>query len=463
MRLYDPAREAELVTAEAASLAAIDEMRQRLTGMNESDEAWDEPRFGEYQRLQMAEAAEDRQLGRIRAELDRIRLAAPRTNPENEVPMIERFLRRGMNGLTAEEQTAQTEAVQEAGSWNGLAELGGSAIMIGNGPNREERRRMAALERRGLLVGPQMAVASDAASGENLIDTLTQPRLVEGLSAFGGARRTSQIIRTARGNPMRIPRVDASGQEGELIGDQGDATAAEDTPNIGFSTLGAHTYSSKRMVLTVEMIQDAEFDIQSWTERQAIRRLGRITNKHFTNSVVNGPTGFVPKALTTTTAAAAAAFTWEEVLQLQYDVDEAYLVGGENTMGGSRAERGSGMIGYTFGRPVEGYLRKLKDGDGRPLWQPDLVGGGPGMLLGYPYELNFSMDAIATGKKPIVFGNFEYHVIRESASVMVYSFFDSRTAERYGVEIIGFCRDDSNIIGVENGGETPAFAALTMA
>ena len=130
-------------------------------------------------------------------------------------------------------------------------------------------------------------------------------------------------------------------------------------------------------------------------------------------------------------------------------------------MGGSTAERG-GFIGYTFSRPVEKLLRSLSDMDGRPLWIPSIQAGIQDRLHGWPYELNYAMDPVATGKKAMMFGNFSYFLIRSSMAVMVHSFFDSRTAQNNEFEVLAFCREDSDAIGPLVAGECPAFAALTQ-
>lgn len=53
-----------------------------------------------------------------------------------------------------------------------------------------------------------------------------------------------------------------------------------------------------------------------------------------------------------------------------------------------------------------GTLRKIKDQDGRFIWQDSLIAGQPPMLLGYPVELDENAPAIAADSLSIAFGDF---------------------------------------------------------
>ena len=53
-----------------------------------------------------------------------------------------------------------------------------------------------------------------------------------------------------------------------------------------------------------------------------------------------------------------------------------------------------------------GTLRKVKDQDGRFIWQDSLIAGQPSMLLGYPVEMDENAPAIAADSLSIAFGDF---------------------------------------------------------
>ncbi len=52
-------------------------------------------------------------------------------------------------------------------------------------------------------------------------------------------------------------------------------------------------------------------------------------------------------------------------------------------------------------------IAKIKDADGRPIWQQSLLVGQPDMLLGRPVEIDEGMSAPTAGKLAIAFGDFK--------------------------------------------------------
>jgi HK97 family phage major capsid protein len=57
-------------------------------------------------------------------------------------------------------------------------------------------------------------------------------------------------------------------------------------------------------------------------------------------------------------------------------------------------------------------IRKLKDGDGRFLWQPSYQAGQPEMILGRPVVEMVDMPDIAPDATPIIFGDWSgYRIV----------------------------------------------------
>ena len=188
------------------------------------------------------------------------------------------------------------------------------------------------------------------------------------------------------------------------------------------------------------------------------RRVGVPTVEPRVGVVAGKPAGIVKNAKAGITAAAQEVVTWEEMLDLQYEVDAGWLDPMVMSSGMSGPEMG-GEVGYVMSRALEGKLRRVLDLEGRPKWVPSVQAGIPDRIHGYPYWLNFEMAAPAAGTSPALFGNFSYQ------DVMVYNFFDSRTAQTHGIEVMAFCREDADHIGPDNAGNDstcPAFCKLTM-
>ena len=95
---------------------------------------------------------------------------------------------------------------------------------------------------------------------------------------------------------------------------------------------------------------------------------------------------------------------------------------------------------------VLAYLRKLVDGDSRPLWNSGMSAGVPDTLHGRPYTVNQQMSSTITATdKTVLFGAFEKYVIRDVSSVRLY-----RLEERYRdldqTGFIAFSRHDGELI-----------------
>jgi len=82
---------------------------------------------------------------------------------------------------------------------------------------------------------------------------------------------------------------------------------------------------------------------------------------------------------------------------------------------------------WAFNSTTEAAIRKLKDGEGKYLWQPPVQMGAPALLLGKPIVNPEGMPEITTNTYPIVFGDFKAgYKIRDRKGLTV-----QRLIERY--------------------------------
>ncbi|SLN20031.1 Phage capsid family protein [Roseivivax jejudonensis] len=76
-------------------------------------------------------------------------------------------------------------------------------------------------------------------------------------------------------------------------------------------------------------------------------------------------------------------------------------------------------------------VRKLKDGDGRFLWQPAFTAGQPETILGRPVVEAIDMPDISSGAFPILYGDFSAYRIVDRLAMSILS--DPYTQARKGV------------------------------
>jgi HK97 family phage major capsid protein len=100
-------------------------------------------------------------------------------------------------------------------------------------------------------------------------------------------------------------------------------------------------------------------------------------------------------------------------------------------------------------------LRKLKDGAGRPVWEPSMQIGQPDMLLGRPVVISAYLPKVASGNVPMVFGDFSFFWIAEFSGMAVQRL-DELFAATGQIGFRWYRRMDSRVMLSE------AFSYLTM-
>ena len=302
----------------------------------------------------------------------------------------------------------------------------------------------------------------DSAAGLAAVETWA-PGLVEALAYYGSVASSCWNFSTDNGNDRHVNQMDTADQEGGAVTDQsqaatgkpGDPQQLANVTDIVFKSYWRH---SQFMDERLEAFTDLHFDAASRIERESMRRQGRGWNRWFTTGDgTNKPEGIVTTAMVVDGEAGSAddgsgGIDYDNLLDLEYAIDLAYLMGDEGGEGAFSDENG-GMIGWMLNRNIERSLRRAKDGDNRPLWSPDLetgraIQGRPGRINGYPYSINQHM---ATGKAandlPIMFGSCGHYGVRNIGGQMFFRFFDSNTVTSMSVRFIGMSRRDARTIG----------------
>ncbi|ETX26562.1 phage major capsid protein [Roseivivax isoporae] len=169
---------------------------------------------------------------------------------------------------------------------------------------------------------------------------------------------------------------------------------------------------------TQGMLDDAEVDLEAWIAGEVETEFAKQEGLAFVaGNGTNKPNGFLTYAtgaanaaanplgaIEVITAAATAAVTEDELLDLVYAVPSSY----------TQEAR------FTMNRTTMGVIRKLRDSDGRQLWQPSSQAGQPSQLLAYPVTELPDMPDMAAGAMPIAFGNFRRgYLIVDRAGVRV--------------------------------------------
>jgi HK97 family phage major capsid protein len=289
-------------------------------------------------------------------------------------------------------------------------------------------------EQRNMLMDQQvdlraMGAGIDTAGGFTVPDEFRNI-MTETMKAFGGLLNLADIVPTSTGADLPWPTNDDTGNEGELLGEN--VAAGEQDLSLGGRKLKAFTFSSKQVRLSLQLLQDSAFNLETWVPKKLGERIGRRAARSFTTGTgVDQPEGLTTSAAVGKTGASGqtTSVIYDDLVDLEHSVDSAYRANARYLMHDSTLK----------------VIRKLKDSQQRPLWVPIPAPGFPATINGFEYSLDNSMPTPTASAKTIAFGDFKAgYVIRQVQSVQTLRLVE-RYAEYLQVAFLGFARMDGMI------------------
>lgn len=275
--------------------------------------------------------------------------------------------------------------------------------------------------------------------GYTVPDELMQA-LEKALLWYGGMRQAATILRTDTGADLPIPTANDTGQVGMILDINTQVTNQDVT--FGQMVMKAWKYSSKQVLVPVELMQDSAVNLPAMLGEMLGERIGRIQNTHFTTGAgTTLPFGIVVQAVAGPTGTAGGGITYANLVDLEHSVDVAYRRQG---------------AAFMMADLKVAVLKKLVDGQQRPIWYPaDQAGmaqGAPATLLGYPVYINNDMSVgVTTGTRAVLFGALQKYMIRDVLGVTLLRL-DERYADFHQVAFLAFARADGNLL---NAGTNP--------
>lgn len=293
----------------------------------------------------------------------------------------------------------------------------------------------------GNNVNPEQAMAirnamSTTTPGEGgyTVPAEVAAKVIERLKAFGGMREAATIISTETGHAMNFPTSDGTGEVGEIVAENGGVTGQD----VAFGTTGlpVYKYSSKKIALPQELIQDSAIDVVAFVVNRLATRIARIQNLHYTTGTgTNQPLGLIPASTVGKTGATGKTVTvdYGDLVDVKHSVNRAYRSAAKWMMADTSIAA----------------VSKLLDTVNRPIWVPAVTEGAPDLLLGKPIVINDDVAAMAANAKSIAFGDFSQYTIRDvSNSTTMRRFDDSNFALNGQVGFCGWTRSGGNLLDV---------------
>jgi HK97 family phage major capsid protein len=232
------------------------------------------------------------------------------------------------------------------------------------------------------------SVGTDSAGGFLVPDTM-RDKLTERLKAFGGLASAVETITTTAGEPLRWPTLDDTANSG-VIASEGTAPGSGGADLVfGEKVLGAFKYvapgaSQLPLRLSVELLQDANYDVQGLVTRKLGERIARKQAVDW----VSGAGTTLPFGITTGTSGTAftsVGITYAELVAAVHEVDPEYRMNAK----------------WSFNDATLAKIESIVDTTGRPILNDSTQGVSVGpqnkTLLGYPVVIDQAFPTYTDG------------------------------------------------------------------
>jgi len=406
----------------------IKEMREKRVNLASKAQALLDRAAEESRDLSAEESA---QFDSIHEEIDSLKRQIDRLERQNE---LETELRESQGTAAGAQATAgATDTDGNRQSQNQEEERAKAFrnwLVGGMGGLTPEQREIMAKRQSALPQEARALAAGVDTAGGYTVDDEFVTRIETAMKAYSGIRNTrATIMRTTGGNPMPMPTSDDTSNKGARVGEN--TQASEQDMSFGSKILKAHMYTSNILRVSIQFLQDTSIaNIEAWLAERLGERIGRITAEEFiTGTGSDMPEGLATAATLGATGASVDGITYEDFVDLEHSVNPAYR---------RQAE-------WLLGDGIVRTAKKLKDGQGRPLWVPGVAVREPDTILGYRYAIDMEIPDPAAEAKTMYFGDFSKFHIRDVKSMQML-----RLAERYAdylqVGFLVFSRHDSALL-----------------
>ncbi len=294
---------------------------------------------------------------------------------------------------------------------------------------RGEEAPLQALEKKNL------STLTDADGGYMIPQTLIA-KLEKDLSDVSVVRRLSNVMQVSSSSVDLL--LNTTGAAAGWTGEEDDRDAT-DSPKLQKLVVPVHEMYAKPRA-TQKLLDDASINVDQWLSESVAHRLAELENRAFLyGDGDKKPTGILSFSTADTSS-------WGEFARLNYDTDNLIdnLV---DMFAGIKGEYLNEAC-WLMSRATLALVRKLKDQDGRHIWQPSLDASTPSTLLGNKVEICDELPALGSDNEEtaIIFGNFNraYQVVdRQGATVLrdPYSakpYVEFYTTKRVGGNVVNF-------------------------
>ena len=234
-----------------------------------------------------------------------------------------------------------------------------------------------------------LRVSDDTAGGYLAPDDFVA-QVVKGIVEVSPVRQAARVGSTSSGSvilPKRTGRPTA-----HWVGETEARTETGST--YGQVEIPVHEMACY-VDVSLRLLEDAAVNVEAEVSGDLAEEFGRLEGAAFVNGdgtkkpvgvMADGNVAYTPTGNASTLGSAPA----DTLITLMYAMPAFYRNSGAWMMNGNTLAE----------------IRKLKDGDGRFLWQPSYQEGQPETILGRPVIEAPDMDDVGAAAEPIIFGDF---------------------------------------------------------
>lgn len=241
---------------------------------------------------------------------------------------------------------------------------------------------------------------ADSAQGGYLVLPEWEMEIIKDLSEISPIRQVARVT-SIGSKALEIPKRTGLATAGWVAELDSSATG---NSSYGLEEIPAHGLSVETAA-TRDQLQDSQWNMEAEIRADVVENMDQVEGAGFvTGNGVKKPEGFIFRAgvsgsgVNVITSAGAGVITFDDVIDLIYGVKTQY------------ARNGTVLIS----RGVLKFVRKLKDSQGRYLWEPSQQAGQPSSIEGKPVvEVPDMAQSVATGSHVIAFGdwNAAYRIV----------------------------------------------------
>lgn len=301
-----------------------------------------------------------------------------------------------------------------------------SEMKADKGLEEEEIRSFASFLR-GKAVESRATGEFSVGNNGNVIPTHLANKIIEKVKELSPIYRMVTVYNV--GGDLKFPVYDETDDTGASFVE--DMTELEATAGkFTLVSLENHIVGVLKLI-SKSIINRTDFDLVSFVITKTAENIVEFLEKNLLNGT-DGKCEGVFKTENLVTSASATAVTADELIDVQMTVPTSL----------------QDKACWIMNKETFKAIRKLKDGDGNYILNPDIRNGFGWTLLGKPVYLSDNAPKMATGNTAIVYGDMSGLYVKFAQGIEM-QILQEKYATKHAIGVVAYVEFDSKIVEVQ--------------